>query len=504
MQEEASSTVSTEEIIALNNRLLEQNAKLEQQLQLTQFQLEQLKQHVYGRRSEKERYVSPDQETLFGQDSSPAEPENEEYTEVKGYRKKRNSKKKIPAELPTEELVYKPEATHCTECNEALKEFARDIRNEVDFIPARFVRRKHVTVHCACPQCKQVYSGKTPVEYKPVLPGTEFGAGFFAHMLVSKHCDHLPYYRQSQIYEREGVIIPDKSLSRYGMALGSLLEPVAKAIKAELLKQGYLQADETRYEVLKGKEGKNIHRGQIWVLNDPLGKLTYYEYHPGRDGAAAESLLSGFTGSLQTDAYASYNGYEGTQLGCMTHARRYFVKVRSLTPEEAGHVLTLIGKLYKIERELKKKHGNKKAQKFYQIRLKARQEKAVPILEELKAYLITLKDSWLLTEHPLTKAINYMLNRFDAFCVYTMAGHYEIDNNDVERMIRPIAIGRKNWLFAGSPEGAKMAAVVTTVIQSCKQMKINPQQYLVSVLPRLAQTETTSLDGLAPFDWKFK
>lgn len=496
-------TASAEDIVALNKRLLEQNARLEQQLELTQFELAQLKKHIFGRRSEKERYNVPGQGVLFSEEQASApEPAEQEYTEVKGFKRKRNSKKSIPADLPTEERLYEPEETHCTECGDALKEFSRDTRTEIDFVPARFLKREHVTVHCSCPGCKNVYSGKTPVANKPVLPGTELGAGFLSHILVSKHCDHLPYYRQSQIYEREGVLIPDKSLSRYGMALGSLLEPIAKEIKAELLKQGYLQADETRYEVLKGKEGKNIHRGQLWVLNDPLGKLTYYAYYPERDSAAADSVLAGFSGSLQTDAYASYNGHKGTRLGCMTHARRYFVKVKDITPEEAGRVLKLIGKLYKIERELKKQHGNKKAEKFYKIRLRVRQEKAAPLLEKLKAYLTTLQDTWLLAEHPLSKAINYMLSRFDDFCVYTTDGSYEIDNNDVERMIRPIAVGRKNWLFAGSPEGAKMAAVVMTVIQTCKQLKVNPQRYLAAVLPILAQHETTSIEGLSPFDWK--
>lgn len=305
------------------------------------------------------------------------------------------------------------------------------------------------------------------------------------------------------MYEREGVYIPDKSLSRYGLALGALLEPVAKEIKAKLLELDYLQVDETRIEVLDKLKSPNTHRGQIWVLNNPLGKLTYFEYHTGRGQEGADGLLGSFSASLQSDAYVCYNKHPGISLGCLAHARRYFVKARKLAKKDCSYVLKLIGELYLIERKLKKKLGDlSPSQQWYQLRLETRQGSSKQILNKLELYLTKIKDNWLLEKHPMYTAINYMLGRFETFSEYCSDGRFEIDNNQIEQLIRPIAVGRRNWLFAGSHHGAKMAAVMMTVIACCKQNKINPQHYLTDVLPRLAQTETTSVKGLTPFDWE--
>lgn len=323
--------------------LVEIISRLEQEKELYKFQLEQLKQHVFGKRSEKHYRDIPGQGSLF-EPEVPKESE-EEYVEVCAHKKKRRSKKSIPKDLPVETILYEPEETHCQTCGEELREFSRDTREEVEFEPARFFKREHVTVHCSCLKCHTVQSGEVPPESKPVIPGTQVGAGFLAHLVTSRISDHLPYYRQSQMYEREGVFIPDKTLSRYGLAVGGLLEPVAKAIKVELLRQGYLQADETHLDVLDSKKSPNTHTGQLWVLNDPLSRLTYYEYHEGRDKGAARALLGSYKLALQTDAYSCYNEHPGLRLGCMAHARRYFVKAKKLAPKECNHVIRLIGEL---------------------------------------------------------------------------------------------------------------------------------------------------------------
>ena len=243
------------------------------------------------------------------------------------------------------------------------------------------------------------------------------------------------------MYERLGVYFPDKPLSRYGLQCGALLEPVAKAIKQELLSKDYLQADETRLKVLeKGRESdcnvdvkdvehihteqihtEQIHTGQLWVLSNPLEKekLTYYEYHDSRSKDAASLFLSGFNGVLQTDGYSCYEEHSGVHLECMAHARRYFVKAKDVTPKESNHVLKLIGRLYRIESELKKNRGELKEEQWYKRRLKQRKAHAVPMLEKLKSYLVILKDKYLLEGHPLYKAIHYMLNRFEALSLYT-------------------------------------------------------------------------------------
>ena len=497
MSDATASDVITPEQLALIS-LISSNTHLEQELELMKFKYKKLQQTVYGKKSEKQFLDSSEQLNIFGNEESPA-PETEdsdEYESINYKRKKKSSKKYFPEDLPVDEVVFTPTERNCTDCGAELKEFSRDIREDIEFKPARFFRRQIVKVNCSCPKCKKVVSGKTP---SPVIPGSQLGASFFAHLITSRFSDHLPYYRQSQIYQREGVIIPDKSLSNYAQILGSLLQPVAKGIKESLLSLDYLQADETRLEVL---EKEKTHRGQLWVLNDPRSNLSYYEYHDSRSQVASDSFLNNYSGALQTDGYVTYGNHQGVSLACLAHARRYFVKASKLAPKDAKHIVKLISKLYGIEKELTKRRIRLKPEEWYQERLKVRQKDSVPILDNLKKYLIRIKDQYLVDDHPMTKAINYMLSRYELFSNYTTNGRYQIDNNDIERVIRPIAIGRKNWLFAGSHEAAKINAVMMTIMETCKQMKVNPQRYLESVLPKLADHKTTSLDGLTPMDWK--
>ena len=492
-----SQTGSTEQFSSLSHgELVKISTNLQQEVELLKFKFEELQRYVYGKRSEKQICESPEQEKLFALPETQQQPE---YQDVKGYKKKKSSKKKIPEDLPVEQIIYEPEQSECEHCGEQLIEFSRDVRSELEFIPSRFFRKEHITLNCSCPKCKIVQSGAAPA---PVIAGTQLGAGLLAHILVNKFVDHLPYYRQSQIFEREGVYLPDKNLSRYGLALGALLEPVAKAIKAQILQSGYAQADETHIDVLDHEKSSNTHRGQLWVLNQPHSKLTYFEYHEGRNKDAASALLDKYKGILQTDAYTCYNDHSGIHLGCMAHARRYFVKAKKLAPKECNHVIRLIGELYTIERELSKAHSNLKQNQYFEKRKQVREQRSILILDKLKLYLIDIKDKWLLEKHPMYTAIWYMLNRFEVFSIYTTDGRLQIDNNDVERMIRPIAIGRNNWMLSGSHHGATMSAVIISVLQTCKALKVNPQAYLTDVLPRLADHKTRSLQGLSPFDWK--
>ena len=496
MSESSSSEVL--ELQAANQDLTATINLLKQELELFKFKYEQLQQHVFGKKSEKKFLDSSEQLNFLNPDQAGTSDELEDsadYIIVSEHKKKRRSKKVFPKDLPVDEVVYEPVESHCSDCGEELKEFSRDEREEIEFEPARFFKRLIVKVNCSCPKCKKVESGKTP---NPVIPGSQLGAGFFAHLVTSRFCDHLPYYRQSQMYERQGVFIPDKALSSYAMKLGSILQPVAREIKDYLLSLDYLQVDETRLEVL---EKEQTHRGQLWVLNDPHSGLTYYEYHDSRSKSAASDLLEHYSSALQADAYTAYDDYQGFTLGCLAHARRYFVKASKIASRDCRKAVKMISELYGIEKELTKKKSNLRNEDWFQERLKVRQDEAVPILDNLREYLVKLKDHYLIEDHPVTTAINYMLNRYDTFCNYTTDGRYQIDNNDIERIIRPIAIGRKNWLFAGSHNAARLNAAMMTVVQTCRQLKINPQHYLSDVLPKLAAYDTKSLQGLTPMDW---
>lgn len=498
---------SYDELAAVHAETIQQLTRLEQEKELYRHRYEELRRKLFGRSSEQRHVIDSAQESLF-EDQKLLASSEEDYNEIPSHKRKKRSKKEFPADLPIDEIIYEPTQTHCQECGEGLKEFSRDIREEIEHTPASFFRRQHITVHCSCPSCKQTVSGEVPPENCPVIPGAQIGPSFLSHVMVSKHCDHIPYYRQSQIYAREGVFFPDKTLSLYGMRVGELLQPVARKIKEIALSLEYLQGDETRLRVLDHEKEANAHTGQLWVMRSPSREnpLVVYEYHPGRSKKDAQNFLGNFKGALQTDALASYDDFAGIRLGCMAHARRKFVKAKKISEKESSHVLRLIGQLYKIEADLKKEYPKKpkrkKISEWIQKREKIRKEKSLPILGNIREYLDLLKPKCQFENHPLTKAINYMLNRFEQFCMYTVSGEYEIDNNPVEQAIRPIAIGRRNWMFAGSERGAEMAAVVMTVIQTCKLRGINPHHYLTDVLPRLASHKTTSLDGLTPLDWR--
>lgn len=500
-ESESNHDLSYDELAAINVRL-------EQEKELYRHRYEELRQKLFGRSSEQRHVIDPGQEQLF-EDEEPESPLSEEdYTEVPSHKRKKRRRKEFPADLPVDEVVYEPTETHCEACGEELVEFSRDTREEIEYNPASFFRRQHVTVHCSCPKCKETVSGEVPPENHPVIPGAQVGPSFLSHVMVSKCSDHIPYYRQSQIFEREGVFFPDKTLSLYGMRVGELLQPVARKLKQTALSLDYLQADETRLRVLDHEKEANAHTGQLWVMRSVSREnpLVIYEYHQGRGKRGAKEFLGDFSGALQTDALASYDDFTGIRLGCMTHARRKFVAAKKISEKESAHVLRLIGQLYKIEAGLKKEYPKKprkkKVAEWLKKREKIRKEKSIPVLGKIREYLEFLKPKCLLESHPLTQAVGYMLNRFEQFCVYTTNGRYEIDNNLVEQAIRPIAIGRKNWMFAGSKSGAEMTAVMMTVIQTCKLRGINPQKYLTDVLPRLASQRTTSLEGLTPLDWK--
>ena len=206
-----------DEVVATNMQLAQRNTKLEQEVELYKFQLEQLQQHIFGKRSEKQYPDSSSQESLFQEETAEPPEAEEDYEEVSAHKRKRRSAKSIPIDLPIDEVVYEPHETHCSDCGEELKEFSHDVREELEFQSARFFKRHHITSHCSCPKCDKVYSGEVPLGSKPVIAGSQAGPELLAHIVTSRICDHLPYYRQSQMYEREGVFIPEYVLDAWLM-----------------------------------------------------------------------------------------------------------------------------------------------------------------------------------------------------------------------------------------------------------------------------------------------
>jgi hypothetical protein len=313
-------------------------------------------------------------------------------------------------------------------------------------------------------------------------------------LLLDKYVDHLPIYRQEKKYERLGVKLSDATLGDWMAKTCTLLSFLYPELLKRVLKSEYLQADETPIQVLDKTKKGSSHRGYYWVYHHVSEGLVLYEYEPGRGQQAAHAFLKDYVGYLQTDGYSVYSALPNPQvtlLCCMAHARRYFFDAQQNDKFRATWMLDKMQELYAIE-QYAREQGLAPEE-----RLMLRTEKAIPVLNEIKTWL----DANLLQttpKSPIGKAIAYCLNRWDKLCVYAQNGILEIDNNLVENAIRPVALGRKNYLFAGSHEAAKRAGMVYSFIACCKKNNINPYVWLTDTLVKLPDTKADLLYKLLP------
>jgi hypothetical protein len=327
------------------------------------------------------------------------------------------------------------------------------------------------------------------------LPKAIAGAGLLAQIVIDKYVDHLPLHRQQQRFNREGLNIPYSTITDWVSNTCTLITPLYEALKKLVLQSPYLHADETPIKVLdKDKQG-STHRGFYWVYHNSLDDLVFFDYQQGRGREGPQQILEGYSGYLQTDGYNVYNiiaeQTEATLLHCWAHGRRYFYDALQSDPEQAQHGLTLIGKLYDIERQAKEEGLS-----FDQIK-ELRERQAAPVLNELKAWMtqgyMTAKP-----KTPIGKAFGYCLERWDKLTIYTTDGRLNIDNNPVENSIRPVAIGRKNYLFAGSHEAAKRSAMLYSLLGTCKLNGINPFEWLRDSLQKINDHPINRIHELLP------
>lgn len=329
------------------------------------------------------------------------------------------------------------------------------------------------------------------------------GSSLLAHLLVDKFCDHMPLFRQQKKYERNGVSIPYNTIIDWTGRTVDLISIIGKALLQEIVQSNYIHVDETGMPVLLGKEtskARKIHDGYLWCYNDSIKKLVYFDYQPGRGQKHTMSILQDFTGIIQTDGWHVYEGVAAkqkniTQICCMAHARRKFVEAMPYDKENAEYALTKFNALYEIERRCKKE-----ALCFDQI-TQVRQREAVPILNELHDWMLATYKSLLPSNH-IASAIGYSLQRWDRLCHYTKDGMLNPDNNPVERSIRPIAVGRKNYLFAGSHKGAERLAMMYSLMGTCKLNNINPYDWLKDVLDKINNWPVNKVSELLPHKWK--
>jgi len=326
-------------------------------------------------------------------------------------------------------------------------------------------------------------------------------AGLLAQILVDKHVDHLPVYRQIKRYQRDGVKLSASTISGWLDVIADLLEPLGKELIRAVFQSDYVQADETPLPVLNGETKGAAHTGYLWAYHSPPDQLIFYDFQPGRGKEGPIHLLKDYTGYLQTDGYGVYEHAliggrkEIILMHCMAHARRYFEKALDNDQERAEYFLKEVQKLYAIERRVREENLSTTA--ITQLR----QEESLPILQSLKAWL-GHNYTQVLPKSQIGKAIAYSLPRWDRLSLYVTDGRLQLDNNTIENAMRPVALGRKNFLFAGSNEGGKRLALFYSLLASCKKQQVNPWEYMKNILERMPTTKTSQLRDLLPDRWK--
>ena len=390
---------------------------------------------------------------------------------------------------------------------EGFREIGRVTTDRLDYQPAViFINRLTRPVHVPLGDPDGV-PVKAPAPPSP-RPGLSATPALLAHVLAAKYRDHLPYYRQEGIYQQcHGVRLPRHTLCRWEEICADVLEPLYKLIHRGLLGGTYLQGDETPVRHLDPGNGRNqCSIGYLWVLHSPRDGLKgdiLFQWHPNRRASCLQSLLHGFRGTLQTDAYAAYDSWASREDGitlaaCWAHARRKFHEALQTGQKQAAGPLAAIQRLYHIETGLRESRATPGE------RANIRQARAAPVLSELKTGLIVLRQHpGVLPKSPLGKAIDYTLNLWRRLCVYAGDGHVEIDNNWIENGIRPTAIGKKNWLFTGNGGTGQRGAIIYTMVENCRRHKIDPEVWLADILTRLPSMTTRDDPGtLLPSRWQ--
>lgn len=467
--------------------LLSENEYLKQQLQ-------ELKRMIFGSKSE--RFVPTDdfQLSLFDtkQEIIKSEIQEINYTREKAKKEKKNAvRTKIPVHLPRIEEIIEPE-----DISDDSKKIGEEITEILEYNPAQVFVRKIIRPKYAKSNNEGIAIAELP---SLPIPKGNAGASMLAHIMVSKFVDHLPYYRQIQIFKRQQLILSDSTLNGWFNATADLLEPLYDTLEKQLLQSDYIQADESPIGVQDSHKQGALHTGYQWVYRSPIDRLVFFKYHHSRERKAPENILQDFSGSLQTDGYHAYRNMktkgEITLLACMAHARRYFEKALDNDKKRAEYVLTKIQYLYDIERKARERNIN------YKTRERYRKLYAQQVLSELEVWL---KDniSQVLPKSAIGKAIAYTLNLWVKLKEYVNDGKYEIDNNLIENTIRPLALGRKNYLFAGSHKAAQRAAMMYSFFATCKINDIEPLAWLTDVLNRISEHKANKLSELLPQNWQ--
>lgn len=486
---------------ALKALLIRERRSNAEQIEHLKLTIEKLRRQLFGAKSEK---VAAELEQLqleldeletvqtcrLETDATPA---------AEASAKSKPFRRPLPEHLPREVVIHDPEQSCCPDCGGALKPFGEDVSEQLERIPATFKVIRHVRPKFACARCERVV--QAPAPSRPIDRGLA-GPALLAHVLVSKYADHQPLYRQAEMYAREGVDLDRSTLAGWVGASSYLLAPLVDALRDHVLSARKIHADDTPVPVLAPGNGKT-KTGRLWTYvrdERPAGEKTapavWFAYSEDRKGEHPKQHLKDFKGALQADAYAGfhhlYNGGVICEVACWAHTRRKFHEIHAIHPSPiTTEAIDRIGALYGIEEEIRGKPVD--------LRREVRRTRARPLIDNLRSWMEGALRS-LSKKSETAGAIRYALSHWRALTRYLDDGLLEIDNNSAERALRCVALGRKNYLFAGSNSGGERAAALYSLIGSTKLNGLDPELYLRTVLARITDHPVNRIAELLPWN----
>jgi len=499
-------------VLAKHSESLEQHKQLTSnthEIEHLKLVIEKYRRMIFGRKSEKltgeleqlEFRLEELETAQAAEEAAQAATEAAQppTTQTDSKRRSRPARKPLPEDLPREVVTHLPAHSCCPDCGGALRQFGEDVSEQLERIPASFKVIRHVRPKFACAGCESVVEAPAPA--RPIDRGLP-GPSLLAHVLVSKYADHLPLYRQSQIYVREGVDLDRSTLAGWVGAASELLTPLVDEIKKHVLAAAKIHADDTPVPVLAPGNGKT-KTGRLWtyVRDDrPAGVSTapavWFAYSEDRKGEHPRRHLKNFKGALQADAYSGFHHLYGDgviyEVACWAHTRRKFhdIHVAHASPTTT-EALARIGALYGIEEQIRGKPA--------ELRCSVRQTRSKPLLDELRQWMDKTLRS-LSTKSETAGAIRYALSHWRALTRYVDDGLLEIDNNSAERALRAVAIGRKNYLFMGADSGGQRAASLYSLIGTAKLNGLDPAFYLRTILATIAEHPINRIEELLPWN----
>jgi len=500
------------------DRLEKENVELrhkleesEQRLAEAEVRIAELKRELFGPKSDR---LTPEQQEQLSRLNQDLEAEaqrpaaasdgilEDEEEEKKKKRSRATHRRRVrhplPAHLETETVTIEPQIAPCPCCGKMPERIGEEVSEEIDFVPAKLIRRRTVRPKYAC-RCGEAGVAIAPLPAR-LIPQSRLGLGLAVHVVLARYDDHLSFYRlEQQFRERHGIVIPRPQMVQWAEHIANWLVPVYDAMWQAMLAGGYLQVDETPVKVLDPEVEGKAARGFLWFYAVPGGDVILV-FDPSRGQQPVRDRLKDFAGTIQTDAYEVYEALRKRQpglqrIGCLAHARRRFYAAARENLADAVWFISQIGRLYQIEDEIRELSPEE--------RYRIRRERAPAIWQSLKLRAGELAPRYL-PKSTLGSAVRYFTNEYGALIGYLQDGRYEIDNNLVENAIRPTAVGRRRWLFIGHPDAGWRSAVLYSIVGSCRRRGINPQDYLTDILGRLPEAKASCLTELLPANWKAK